>query len=173
MKMRRIVLIALTGAMVAGAAAMPMAAASDRRPPARAKAMLSPEQIVEARRAAFRLSAADFQLMRTAAEKGADLNAMAGPARSLAQWATVLPTLFPAGTGPDMVATRARPEIWANRADFEQKARDYAAAATRLVEAAGAGDMAAGGQAWDATRATCSACHDRYRNEALSSPPAR
>jgi cytochrome c556 len=129
---------------------------------------MMPQQIVEARRAAFRLSAADFQLVRTAAEKGADLRSLAGAARSLSQWAAILPALFPAGTGPDVAETRAKAEIWSNRADFERRARDYAEAAARMAEAAAAGDMTRGGAAWDATRETCNACHERYRSD----PPA-
>jgi cytochrome c556 len=129
---------------------------------------MAPQQIVEARRAAFRLSAADFQLVRTAAEKGADLRSLAGAARSLSQWAAILPALFPAGTGPDVVETRAKAEIWSNRADFERRARDYTEAAARMAEAAAAGDMTRGGAAWDVTRETCNACHELYRSD----PPA-
>src|SRR5687767_15707434 len=42
-------------------------AAKEPRPVA-----MNPQQIAEARQAAFRMSAADFQLVRTAAEKGVD-----------------------------------------------------------------------------------------------------
>jgi cytochrome c556 len=125
---------------------------------------MSPEQVVAGRQAAFRLSASTFQLVRTAAEKGADLKLLGAQARNLSQWAHALPGMFPEGTGPGVANTRARAEIWTNRADFEQKAADYAAAAARLAELAQAGDMAEGGRQWDATRATCTACHQKYRN---------
>src|SRR4051794_12993868 len=86
---------------------------------------MSPERIVAGRQAAFRLSAANFQLMRAAAEKGAEVKSFAPPARALTQWARALPAMFPQGTGPGVANTRARAEIWSNRADFEQKAADY------------------------------------------------
>ena len=152
--------------LAAALVAAPIFAQGGAAPPKDQRTVrMTPQQIVEARRAAFRLSAADFQLVRTAAEKGADLRPLAGAARSLSQWAAVLPSLFPAGTGPDVVETRAKAEIWSNRADFEQRARDYAEAAARMADAAEAGDMTRGGAAWDATRETCNACHQRYRTD--------
>jgi cytochrome c556 len=131
---------------------------------------IDPQQIVDARRAGMGLSAADIQLMRTAGEKGADIRPMARAARSLSAWGQVFPALFPAGTGPESVQTRARAEIWANRADFEQRARVFSEAAGRLADAAAAGDMTTGRVEWDATWEACNGCHERYRSEALSSP---
>lgn len=137
--------------------------------PPRPAPMPSPQQIVDVRRVGMRLAAADIQLMRTAAEKGADIRPMARAARGLEEWGAVLPALFPAGTGPDAVQTRARPEIWADRADFEQRARDFAMASAQLAQAAAANDMAAGQIAWDATWESCNACHARYRSEPSAS----
>ena len=130
---------------------------------------MTPQQIVEVRRVGMRLAAADIQLLRTAAEKGAALPPMGRAARSLAEWGAVLPSLFPAGTGPGTGQTRAKAEIWTNRADFEQRARTFSEAAERLVAAAAANDMAAGGVAWDATWEGCNACHRLYRSEPPSS----
>ena len=165
--MRRVAITMLAGA---AAAAMPVLASQDRTKSApQPKLTLSPQQFVAVRRVGMQLSAADIQLMRTAGEKGADIRPMSRAARSLSQWATALPDLFPAGTGPDVVQTRARAEIWSNRADFDQRARDFAAAASRLADAAAAGDMAAGREAWDATWFSCGGCHERYRSETSSS----
>lgn len=151
----------------AAAVILPLAACSPERPNP-AAATVTPAQVVASRQAAMRLAAADFQLIRTAAEKGADLRALAGPTRSLAQWAAAIPGMFPAGTGPGVANTRARAEIWTERADFEQKAADFALAANRLADLAEAADMAEGGRQWDATRLACAACHDRYRSEVPS-----
>jgi len=166
--MRRIMLFCAAATSVATPLAVFSSAASapaSRRAPTPATGLsLTPKQFIEARRAAFRLSAADIQLIRTAGEKGADMRMLSRPAQTLSQWATVLPTLFPAGTGPESgIETRALPAIWANRADFEQRARDYSAAATRLSESLAAGDFQASAQNWDATWQSCSACHIRYR----------
>ena len=153
----------------AGAAILAIAACAPERPN-RAAPSVTPAQIVASRQASMRLAAADFQLIRTAAEKGADLRALAGPTRSLVTWAEALPGMFPAGTGPEVANTRARAEVWTNRSDFDQRAADFAAAAARLAELAQAGDMAEGGRQWDATRAACGACHERYRSGATGWP---
>jgi cytochrome c556 len=161
--------MARTCGAAAVAAAMLAGCSTEGAQTASRKVAISPEQIVAARQAAFRLSNSNFQVMRAAAEKGADVKTFVNPARSLAQWAAVLPTMFPPGTGPGTANTRARADIWSNRADFEQKARDYAAAASRLADLAQAGDMPAAAKQWDATWKTCGACHDHYRSEVPSS----
>lgn len=151
------------------AATAPIWASSRPAGPPKGAPMMSPQQIVEVRRTGMRLAAADIQLLRTAAEKGAALPPMGRAARSLADWGAVLPSLFPAGTGPGTGQTRAKSEIWTDRADFEQRARTFSEAAERLVAAAAANDMAAGGVAWDATWESCNACHRLYRSEPPSS----
>lgn len=123
---------------------------------------LTPQQIVAARQAAYHLSGAAMGNMKGVIDSGGDLRTQVYAARGVMRWARVLPTMFPdstRGVGP----TRARPEIWDNRADFEAKAAAYAAAATRLAEVAQSGDAAAFSAQFDATRATCQACHERYQ----------
>ena len=124
---------------------------------------LTPEQVVEARHAAFMLSAATFGSMRATVESGGDVKPLAFGARGLSQWAEALPTMFPEGT--QLPSSHARPEIWQNRADFDAKAAAYQAATAALVQAAQAGDAAAFKTAYGATGASCKACHDLYRVE--------
>ena len=160
--MQRPVMTILVGAVAASACAALSHQAS--APPLTAPA-ISAEQIVEVRRTGMGLAAADIQLLRTAAEKGAALPPMGRAARSIADWGAVIPSLFPAGTGPGTGRTRAKAEIWTNRADFEQRARTFSEAAEGLVAAAAANDMAAAGVAWDATWEGCNACHRLYRSD--------
>lgn len=123
---------------------------------------LTPEEIVRARQAAFHLSAIALGSMRAALESGGDVAAQAYAARGVARWAKALPTMFPdstRGVGP----TRARPEIWANKTDFEAKAAAYALEADRLAAVAQSGDRATFDLQFKATAATCKACHDPYR----------
>ena len=155
--------------LAAAAVTAPIWASSRPAAPPKGSPLMSPQQIVEVRRAGMRLAAADIQLLRTAAEKGAALPPMGRAARGLAEWGAVIPSLFPAGTGPGTGQTRAKSEIWTNRADFEQRARTFSESAERLVAAAAANDMAAGGVAWDATWESCNACHRLYRSEPPSS----
>jgi cytochrome c556 len=70
--------------------------------------------------------------------------------------------MFPDSTR-GVTPTRARPEIFASRADFEAKAAAYAEAATRLAEVAQSGDREAFAAQFRATTQTCAACHDLYQ----------
>jgi cytochrome c556 len=125
----------------------------------------SAAEIVAARQASFALSTASLGMIKTTLDSGGPIDGLAFTAGGLNRWATALPSMFPAGTGPDAIAsTKAKPEIWSDRAGFEAKAADYQAATARLRDAIAAGDRAAASEAWTATRATCGSCHDAYRS---------
>lgn len=92
-----------------------------------------------------------------------DLNAVRASAEQLASLAPQASGWFPAGTGPDVGKTRAKPEIWQERADFDRRMADFNTAAKAFQAAAAGGDFAAIGDAHAALGKTCSACHDRFR----------
>lgn len=152
--MKRILIAgALSLACVAGAAG------------AQQEASPSAAEIVAARQASFALSTAALGTIKTVLDSGRPIDGLAFTAGGLNRWATALPTMFPAGTGPDAIpSTKAKPEVWSDRAGFEAKAADYQAATARLRDAVAAGDTAAANEAWTATRATCGSCHDAYRS---------
>ena len=122
---------------------------------------LTPEQIVAARQSAYGLSAANFAQLKAQADAGVDVHTLAFPARQLARWARTLPTMFPAGT--NLPTSHALPTVWSDRAGFEAKAADYAAAATKLAELAKASDKPGFTAQFAVVGATCKACHDSYR----------
>ena len=98
------------------------------------------------------------------ADAGGDVRPLSIGANGLMRWARSIPFMFPQGsTGP---LSRARPEIWTNRSDFEAKAAAYQTAAEQLAAAAQGGDRAAFLEQWQATRRACSGCHDAYRASA-------
>jgi cytochrome c556 len=72
---------------------------------------------------------------------------------------------FPAGTGPDVGKTRAKPEIWQTAEDFAAKMRNFQAAARAFNVAARGSDTAATNARFDDLDGTCKACHDKYRAE--------
>lgn len=127
---------------------------------------LSPAEIVAARQAALALSGATMGAIKAGLDSGAELRTLAFTTGGLAKWAAALPSLFPAGTGPDAIGagTRARAEIWSDRAGFEARAADYAAATARLRDAVAANDAALARTEWVAVRTSCGACHDAYRS---------
>ena len=122
----------------------------------------SAAQLVAARQAAFHMSGAAMGRMKAAIEAGEDPRAYAYMARGVMRWARALPTLFPEATRT-ITPSRARPEIWANKPDFEAKAAAYAEAAARLAAVAESNDKAAFAAQHAATAAACKACHDLYQ----------
>lgn len=123
---------------------------------------ISSEQAVQARRAGMFMSGAIMASMKAGIDAGTSPRAQVFPAGTLARWAGAMPGLFPAGSGA-APGTKAKAEIWTNRADFEAKAAAYAAAATRLQELARADDAAGFAAQWTEVRASCQACHDAYK----------
>jgi cytochrome c556 len=146
--------------LVGGATAGCAAAMGEAPPPPPMQP--TAQEIVAARQAAFHLSGAAMGNMRAAIERDADPKSQAYAARGVARWAKALPTLFPDSTA-SVTPSRARPEIWVAKADFEAKAAAYAAAAERLAEVAASGDKQAFAAQHRATAATCKACHDLYQ----------
>src|SRR6476646_10173717 len=75
-------------------------------------------------------------------ESGApDINVVRAQTATMAAAAAKIPSMFPAGTGPDVGKTRAKPEIWAKQDLFVQKSKEYLAAAHAIDTAARAGDL--------------------------------
>jgi cytochrome c556 len=72
---------------------------------------------------------------------------------------------FPAGTGPDVGKTGAKPEIWQNQQDFLGKLRNFQAAAKAMNAAAAGNDVDAMKARFDTMNGACKACHDKYRSE--------
>jgi cytochrome c556 len=145
--------------LAAALVAIPITALAQSQAPA----SLTPEQIVEARKSAMFLSGGDLAAMKFAAEAGADVKQLVPSSRGLARWARALPSLFPEGS--NVAPTKARPEVWSDRAGFEARATAYADAARALAEAAQSGDRAVFMERWADVRGTCGACHDAYKND--------
>ena len=102
---------------------------------------------------------------RTMKTDSPDLAVIRSSARTIAQMAPLVPKWFPAGTGPDLGKTMAKPEIWQKPEDFAAKTRDFQKAALALDAAAKAGDLTSIKARFGDLGKTCKACHDPYRNE--------
>ena len=127
--------------------------------------LLTPQQVVQARQAALEMSVMTLAQLRRASDSGDDVKKQGFAAGSLALWAKTLPILFPAGTGMGQtpIESKAKPEIWTNRALFDSRAADYAAATTKLFELSQAGDSAGFAAQLDVVKKTCSACHSDFQ----------
>ncbi len=150
--MKRILTAAVVGLMCLGGAA----SAQGARAPA--------ADIVETRQAAMMLSGVAMGSIKAAIDAGQPIASQRFPTRALSRWARAVPSTFPAGSGAEAgVRTNAKPEVWSDRAGFEAKAADYAAAADRLAELAAGEDAAAFAAQWAVVRASCQSCHDGYK----------
>ena len=79
--------------------------------------------------------------------------------------ASKIAALTPAGTGPDVGKTGAKPDIWQHPDDFAQKAEDYEAASKAFAASLKTykpDDMKA---KFASLQNSCKACHDKYRGE--------
>jgi cytochrome c556 len=79
-----------------------------------------------------------------------------GMARKASGW-------FPAGTGPNVAKTRAKPEIWQDPKDFTAKLHNFQIAANAFNTAAAGGDVNAMKMRFADLGGACKACHDKYR----------
>lgn len=152
--------LALCGALIASGAAL-------YAKPAVPNASASAQDIVTTRQAGMGMMAATLTLIRNASNNGAPLKTLAFPAASMAKFAGVLPSLFAANSRG--LPSRARPTVWTDRAGFNAKAADFAAATKALAAAAAAEDKAAFDSALASVGASCKGCHDTYQLP----PPAK
>lgn len=94
-----------------------------------------------------------------------DIPTIRANAARIAQLSQQASTWFPAGTGPDVAKTRAKPDIWQSADDFASKLRAFQTAARALQLAAGGNNVAAMNARFAELGGACKACHDKYRAE--------
>lgn len=133
--------LALSGAMIGGVLAQgdPIAARKDNRKQAGAQ-MKAIKAVVDAKGPASQVAPAAAKLKELH-------NALGG--------------LFPPGS--DKGETKAKPEIWTDKAGFAAVLKGDGDAIDALSKAAGSGDMAKVGEAFGNVGKACGACHDKFR----------
>jgi cytochrome c556 len=94
-----------------------------------------------------------------------DLSALRANSAKLALLSRASSRWFPAGTGPNVGKTRAKPEIWQNAEDFAVKLRNFQAASQAFDQAARGNDLPLINSRFADLNGTCKACHDKYRAE--------
>jgi cytochrome c556 len=92
-----------------------------------------------------------------------DINVIRAQTATMASGAAKIPGFFPAGTGPDVGKTRAKPEIWTQHDLFIRKAKDFLAAAQAIDAAAKTGDANKVMALHENVDRACKACHDPFR----------
>jgi cytochrome c556 len=123
----------------------------------------SPDAIIAARQAGYKRMGDAFAAMKKVIEAGGDVAPLQASAQVVADWARQIPAMFPPGTETGH-NTHARPEIWTNRADFDQRSAALTTEADKLVRLAAAADKAGFAEQWKTTGAVCGGCHRGYRS---------
>ena len=120
------------------------------------------EDQVKYRRAAYNVIALNFGSLGAMAQDKKPFNKdeAARNADIVSILATTPKGFFGEGTDKD---TKAKPEIWTKRADFDARMDKMVAEAQKLPAVARSGDMAAFKKQVGDTGAACKACHDDYR----------
>ena len=130
--------------------------------PVLAQQAMKVEDQVKYRRAAYQLMSLNFGSLNAMATDRKPFNKEEAVrnAEFVAMLSTVPKDFFGPGTDKD---TKAKPEIWTNRPDFDARMDKMRAEAAKLPAAVNAGDMAAFRKQVADTGAACKACHDEYR----------
>jgi len=125
----------------------------------------TPAQLIQARQAGYKQILAAFKgLNGQVRAPEPSLPAIRQHSAVLARLAPRVGGWFPAGTGPDTgVRTRAKAEIWSDRATFRTRSVNFVVAARRLHAAARANDLAAVRAALPGVGGSCRECHDQFR----------
>ena len=92
-----------------------------------------------------------------------NINVVRAQTSTMASVAAKIPSFFPAGTGPDVGKTRAKPEIWTQQARFIKTSKDYLNAAQAIDAAAKTGDLHKVRALHENVDKACKACHDPFR----------
>jgi len=127
---------------------------------------VKPENQIKYRKAAYTLMNLNFGGLAAMAEGKRPFNRdeAARHADFVAMLATVPKGFFGEGTSKDTAKdTRAKPEIWTKRPDFDAKMEKMVSEAAKLPAAARSGDMEGFKKQVGDTAAACKACHDDYR----------
>ena len=160
---RTLVLILATASVAAIPAAVGLAAKPTRKPPAASTTMprATPADFLRARIAGMHMAATlNAQGIQPRAKGNGALKDVHW-SEGIELWAAAIPGLFPPGSAHPQ--SRARPEIWKNKTDFDAKAKALGEAAARVTAAGNAGDLKAYAAAAEQVGAACKACHTLYR----------
>ena len=120
------------------------------------------EDQIKYRRAAYTLMGLNFGSLGAMAQDKKPYNQEEAQRNAdfVAMLSTVPKGYFGEGTDKD---TKAKPEIWAKRADFDSKMDKMVSEAQKLPAVVRGGDLAAFKKQVGDVGAACKACHDDYR----------
>ncbi len=123
---------------------------------------IKPDDVIAARQAGFDLQAGVAAAMKATVDAGGSVKPLTDGAKGLSSWGHVIPSMFPDGTQTGR-NTKAKPEVWTDRAGFEKAAANFYTEAEKLEKFAEADDKAGFADQFKVTAGQCGACHRAYR----------
>lgn len=121
-----------------------------------------PDDIIATRQGGMALVGGIAETMKAGVASGAEVKPFAEGAEAMAKWGRAYTSLYPDGTQTGH-ETKAKPEIWSDRAGFEKADAAFVAAAEKLGEAAKSGDKAVFAASFKDLGASCGGCHRNYK----------
>ena len=120
------------------------------------------DDVIAMRQAGFDLQAGVVAAMKATIDAGGSVKPLTDGAKGLSSWGHVIPAMFPDGTQTGR-NTKAKKEIWTDKAGFEKAAANFYDQAEKLEKFAEADDKAGFAAQFKETGAACGACHRQYR----------
>ncbi len=129
-----------------------------------AHAAAEPAYVVSFRRAVMSAQNDHFKAMKAIVRGKVGFTGLLGNhAMALDLTGKGLTDLFPAGTGPDKITTRAKPEIWQDWKKFESLAKKLQQETAKLVKISKGSDKKAVAAQFKAVGRACGGCHKLFR----------
>jgi cytochrome c556 len=120
------------------------------------------QDVIAQRREGLKRMGAHAEAFKAVADRGGDPRGEVARVDDMLVWFRGMPALFPAGSGTG--DTKARPEIWSDRAGFEQANTNALGRIEALRVAAAAGDAAGFQREFGALGPQgCGGCHRNFR----------
>lgn len=119
------------------------------------------DELVEKREAGMKVAGGALKALGAAAKAGTITPEDVAKAQAFADYTKEMPELFTEGSLTDK--SRALPEIWTSKADWDAKVTGFQSAADTVLAAAKSGDASALGAAVELAGKTCGDCHKAYR----------
>lgn len=152
--------VAIAAALLSALAAGTFAARAADAPPSKE------EQAIKYRQSVYKVILWNFGPMAGMAQGKIpyDAQAFAHHAERVATMAPMLLEGYPEGSGTG-AKTRARPEIWENKADFTELMHAMEEKTAALAVVAKDGDFEKSKAAFGEAASACKACHEKYRTD--------
>ncbi len=123
-----------------------------------------PKQVVKYRKSVMKAQSAHLKAIKAIVRGKVGFTGLLGNhAMALDLTGKGLTDLFPPGTGPDKIKSKATPEVWRDWKKFEASAKNLQLETAKLVKIANGGDMKAAAAQFKAVGKACGGCHKPFR----------